>query len=211
MRRKNEKSAEVVRRAADVFAKKGYHGTSVTDLCEALGVRPGTLYYHIGSKEKLLIRIHEAFIEPLIERLRSCVGSTSDPIEALRAFSRELMRTIAADKALVTVFFEMFIPRGEQRWAQVEANRDRVVHLLESILAEGQVQGIFVIPDAIPHLKISALGFLGMHNWAHRWIDPTGPLSPEDISEIFVTQYLNGICISDHLRSSRVARRAAGR
>ena len=45
---------ELTRAAARLFAEKGYHGTSVGDLAEALGVQKGSLYSHIASKEDLL-------------------------------------------------------------------------------------------------------------------------------------------------------------
>ena len=45
---------ELTRAAARLFAEKGYHGTSVGDLAEALGVQKGSLYSHIESKADLL-------------------------------------------------------------------------------------------------------------------------------------------------------------
>jgi AcrR family transcriptional regulator len=45
---------ELTRQAARLFAEKGYHGTSVGDLAEAMGVQKGSLYAHIESKADLL-------------------------------------------------------------------------------------------------------------------------------------------------------------
>ena len=45
---------ELTRAAARLFAEKGYHGTSVGDLAQALGVQKGSLYSHIESKADLL-------------------------------------------------------------------------------------------------------------------------------------------------------------
>src|ERR671937_3118226 len=45
---------ELTRQAARLFADKGYHGTSVGDLAEAMGVQKGSLYAHIDSKADLL-------------------------------------------------------------------------------------------------------------------------------------------------------------
>src|SRR5947207_13304328 len=46
--------AELTRQAARLFAEKGYHGTSMGDLAEAMGVQKGSLYAHIESKQDLL-------------------------------------------------------------------------------------------------------------------------------------------------------------
>ena len=45
---------ELRREAARLFAERGYHGTSIGDLAEALGVQKATLYAHIESKQDLL-------------------------------------------------------------------------------------------------------------------------------------------------------------
>ncbi|MBA3717399.1 MAG: helix-turn-helix transcriptional regulator, partial [Actinobacteria bacterium] len=46
--------SELIREAARLFAERGYHGTSIGDLAEALGVQKATLYAHIESKQDLL-------------------------------------------------------------------------------------------------------------------------------------------------------------
>src|SRR5262249_7729587 len=45
---------ELTREAARLFAKKGYHGTSIGDIAEAMGVQKGSVYAHIASKQDLL-------------------------------------------------------------------------------------------------------------------------------------------------------------
>src|ERR671926_1159260 len=50
----SSRRSDLTRAAARLFAQKGYHGTSVGDLAEALGVQKGSLYAHIESKADLL-------------------------------------------------------------------------------------------------------------------------------------------------------------
>ena len=78
--------SELTRQAARLFAEKGYHGTSVGDLAEALGVQKGSLYAHIESKLDLLWEVAregaEAFHTaldtvpedgPVVERIRKAL------------------------------------------------------------------------------------------------------------------------------------------
>src|SRR6201995_4723103 len=46
--------AELTRIAARLFAERGYQGTSLADLADALGVQKPSLYHHIDAKEDLL-------------------------------------------------------------------------------------------------------------------------------------------------------------
>src|SRR5437868_4440338 len=51
---------ELTRAAARLFADRGYHGTSLADLAEALGIQKASLYHHIDSKEDLLWEVARA-------------------------------------------------------------------------------------------------------------------------------------------------------
>jgi len=50
---------EIIDLSATVIARRGYHATSTTELCEANELGKGALYYYIGSKERLLAAIHD--------------------------------------------------------------------------------------------------------------------------------------------------------
>src|ERR671938_853014 len=54
---------ELTRTAARLFADRGYHGTSLADLAEALGLQKASLYHHIASKEDLLWAVARAGAE----------------------------------------------------------------------------------------------------------------------------------------------------
>src|ERR687895_1587741 len=54
---------ELSRQAARLFAAKGYHGTSIGDLAEAMGVQKGSLYAHIEGKQDLLFETMRAGAE----------------------------------------------------------------------------------------------------------------------------------------------------
>src|SRR5919205_3249737 len=50
----SSRRVELTRIAARLFAERGYQGTSLADLAEALGVQKPSLYHHIDAKEDLL-------------------------------------------------------------------------------------------------------------------------------------------------------------
>lgn len=60
---------EIVDASAKVFAERGFHATSTTELCEANGIGKGALYYYIGSKEELLAAIGQGSREVLRRHL----------------------------------------------------------------------------------------------------------------------------------------------
>ena len=51
---------QIMEIAAQIFARKGYRGTSMRDIGEAAGVLGGSLYHHIKSKDALFVELHHA-------------------------------------------------------------------------------------------------------------------------------------------------------
>src|SRR5207249_7417395 len=97
---------ELTREAARLFAERGFHGTSMDALAQALGVQKGSLYSLIGSKQELLFetmkegaRAFHAALDavpedhPAVERirmaLRAHLGVVASQLEVATVFTRE--------------------------------------------------------------------------------------------------------------------------
>ena len=52
-----QQKLSAIRAAAAVFARKGYHGASTTDIANELGIKQGSLYYYFSSKEEALEQV----------------------------------------------------------------------------------------------------------------------------------------------------------
>src|SRR5881394_1693824 len=94
---------ELTRIAARLFAERGYQGTSLADLAEALGMQKPSLYHHIEAKEDLLWEVAwegaEAFHAGL-DRLPEGLAAT----ERIRLALRAHLAVIAGQLDVATVF-----------------------------------------------------------------------------------------------------------
>jgi AcrR family transcriptional regulator len=178
----------VLRVAADIFAERGYHGTSVAELGELAGLKRGALYYHIGSKEDLLYDLCQRHVAEALERGRAAVDSQFTPLEKFRALVREHVCTLSDRRAEVTVVLrEMHALTGERAQSLREL---RATHqqLFAEVLSEGVEQGVFRSSD-----NVTVLAVLGMLNWTHVWFDPQhGPLTALDLAEKLTDIILKG-------------------
>jgi AcrR family transcriptional regulator len=96
---------ELSRHAARLFAEKGYHGTSIGDLADSMGVQKGSLYAHIEGKEDLL---HETMREgaAAFHGALDSVPDGAPPAEKVRLALRAHMRVVSEQLDVATVFVQ---------------------------------------------------------------------------------------------------------
>ena len=64
--RGERKRIEILRAAAAVFRRRGYHGASVDQIARALKMAPGNLYYYFRNKEEILFACHQYSLDRLL-------------------------------------------------------------------------------------------------------------------------------------------------
>ena len=71
--------------ALEVFARRGFHGSSIDEIAQAAGVSKALIYEHFPSKRDLHVSLLETNVQEIFERLASA-AATSEPGEVrLRA------------------------------------------------------------------------------------------------------------------------------
>jgi TetR/AcrR family transcriptional regulator len=91
-----ERTAERILDAAEeLFAERGYNGTTLRDVATRVGVRPPSLYNHFASKDALYAAVLERGIGPLMVVLaRTAAAPASEPSDPERLVS-EVMAILA--------------------------------------------------------------------------------------------------------------------
>ncbi|HSW09668.1 MAG TPA: TetR/AcrR family transcriptional regulator [Bacillota bacterium] len=183
------KERQILDVARRVFRDKGYHAASMQEIAHAVGLQKGSLYYYISGKQELLFRIFDEAIGSMIAQLESIRAIPASPTERLRrAIAAHTVAIADHPDTLGIVLRETRVLSPSQR-DRIDEQRRRYERLLESILIEGIKAGQFREMD--PRLITYAL--LGMTNWVHRWYNPRGRLSAEEIAAIFSDVLLHGI------------------
>lgn len=65
----SEKRHHILEVAIRLFARKGYHATSIQEIVDELGIAKGSLYFHFKSKEDLLISIYNYYIDLIYNQM----------------------------------------------------------------------------------------------------------------------------------------------
>jgi TetR/AcrR family transcriptional regulator, cholesterol catabolism regulator len=175
--------------SAQVFARGGYHATGLTELCAANGLGKGALYHYIGSKEALLAAIHDRVMDEVMrgaDRVAEAGGSASSRLSLL---GDELLDVIHRYPDHVWVFLHEF-PALTGEWAeQFRLRRREYERRVEAVLQDGIDSGEFRPVDA----RLTALAWLGMHNYTYLWLKTGGRLSARDVATPFAEIFVRGI------------------
>src|SRR5919109_1700637 len=179
--------SELTREAARLFAERGYHGTSIGDLAQALGVQKGSLYAHISSKQDLL---HETMREGAnaFHAALDTVPEDAAPVEKIRLAMRAHLRVVAEQLDVATVFVrEWRYLQGERR-DEIVAERRRYEDRFRALFREGRELGQLRtdVDDAA-----AALLVLSAMNWAYTWLAPGRDTN--ELADRFFAILLDGI------------------
>jgi AcrR family transcriptional regulator len=178
---------ELVGVAARLFAERGYHGTSMADLAEAMGVQKGSLYSLTESKQELLVAVARAGATAFHAALDR-VPDDAPPLERIRAALRGHLATVAAQVDSATVFTRewRFLEEPERSAFRAERRRyeERWHELLRDAADRGALRADLDV-DAAVLLVLSAA------NWAYTWLRPGS--DTEALADRFFAILVDGV------------------
>jgi AcrR family transcriptional regulator len=180
---------DIIDNSATVIARRGYHATSTTELCEANDLGKGALYYYIGSKERLLAAIHDRVMDEVLtgaDRVKQAGGT---PPEQLSMLGTELLDVIARYPDHVWVFLHEFPALTGDNATQFRVRRREYEGRVEGVLKAGIKSGDFRKSDP----KLTARAWLGMHNYTYLWLKAGGKLSAAQVADHFADIFIRGI------------------
>ena len=173
--------AELRKVASNLFKEKGYHGTSMQDIADAVGLYKGSLYHHIPSKEHLLFLVVSSALEQTAQSLASICELDVSPLEKLkRAISHHVHYSVSYQSDL-SVLLEDTKHLSPSYRREIVAQQHRYEQHFGEILEEGMRLGVF----REMNVRMATFSILGMCNWIYRWYSPAGPMSPDEISDFF--------------------------
>ncbi len=171
------------------FARKGYHQTTMQDICEESELSPGAIYRYFASKEAILEGINDRSQEmgrALVEEARSLAGGPLDALEIigrtmwLSYFDDPMFETTA--RVNIEVWPEIIRDEALRRNSRKSMAfwRTVVTELLSEARDLGQLKAE-VDPGSLAILFICAHQGLSLY----RLIDPDN-FDPEQLFELLV-------------------------
>jgi AcrR family transcriptional regulator len=178
---------DLTREAARLFAERGFHGTSMDALAQALGVQKGSLYSLIGSKQELLFETMREGARAFHAALDAVPEDTS-AVDRIRLALRGHLRVVAEQLDVATVFTREWRYLEDAYRDEILAERRRYEERWRGLFQEGvESGGLRTDLDA----GAATLLVLSAANWAYTWLAPGR--DTDDLAGRFTAILVDGI------------------
>lgn len=178
------KTLAAIRKAGlDLIYRHGYEATSLRRLAAEVGLREGSLYNHISSKQELLFSLVDDHMDQLLAALTQAMRGVEGAEERLEAFVTFHLRYHMQRPAEVFVINSELRSLDEAGLATIVGKRDSYEAVLIAIL-DG-----FASTDS----RVAAKAIIAMLTGVCTWYRPGGRLSIDEIVALYTRLVMDGV------------------
>ncbi len=184
----HDKRQRILDRAAELFATKGFAGSSIAELARHCGASKSWLYHYYPSKEAILNDILLDHMTLLLATAKQAAASVDEPERQLRAVLRGLLSIYPSATHKHAVLLNELKNLSADQQTEIVGLERQVVDLVADLLQQ-------VNPDLVTagtRMPVTMMLF-GMINWTYTWYRPDGPMSPEAFATLAADLFLHGL------------------
>ncbi len=179
--------ADLIRVSARLFREKGFDGTTVRDIADAVGMRSGSPFYHFKSKQEILAAVMEEGLVAGLAETERIVAGDLPPREKFHALVRSHLETVLGEG-------QDFIPVLLYDWRALSPElQERIIGLKDRYDERWQqVLGLLKQAGLIKSdSKLVRLLLLGAINYSMQWYKPGKGLTIDQLAEQIVAFFLD--------------------
>lgn len=180
-----ESQLAILRACLQLFADYGYHGTSVRDIADAVGIKSASLYKSFPSKQAMLDALTRLGYQEYYERMmNSALAADGGPADRFAAQIRAHM-LVHCELPRLTSVIAIELRNVTPAVADYAANvRAQAADLFNRILDRGEAEGQFRVPNRpLLMVAISSLG-IAVAQWFPYHPDVSADQLTEDYAQL---------------------------
>lgn len=180
--------------AVSVLAEHGVEGMTMERVAAAARLAKGSLYHYFSGKQAILELVHSRLIDPIIEQLQELAASTESAVTKLSNHLEWLFAHVAQHARVFKLLFQDYAALGLLQSSE-RRSHELASHFLSQIFRQGIAEDAFRPVEP----QVLTMMFLGLCRGifdAHPLLDT--PQQQQQISNLILTTYLNGIATSDY-------------
>jgi AcrR family transcriptional regulator len=162
--RSEETRANILSAAQKLFAKSGYDGTGVAEICTTAGVSKGAFYHHFQTKQDVFLALLEDWLAGLDRGIQTILGGALDAPRALVKIASLSPMVFSAADGRLSMFLEFWTQASHhpQFWQAAVAPYRRYQELFQHIVQRGIDDGSLLPVDAATTSRLILATVMGL-------------------------------------------------
>ena len=174
--------AFITNTAIELFKKKGYTNTSVTDICKACNITKGTFYYHFPNKDELTYEFYESIFQEFYTVLAELITIPSAKDQLWKVYEFTIDRTIALTPEVLYALLLSDIQKGLSFFSpymdmELDTSGSRNLKLQVELVRKGQSEGSIKPGDPETMVRTFVAALIGI---AIAWSSNGGPFDEKE-------------------------------
>ncbi|MEE6176582.1 TetR/AcrR family transcriptional regulator [Mycobacterium sp. 050134] len=194
---KSQRRDQIMAAAKEVFARKGFHETTIADIAKQAGLAYGSVYWYFQSKDELfhaLMAVEEtALREHIASALSGVVGTDGSEATLRTLLERSVLATLEyfeADKATAKLLLRDPYALGERFERHLGGIYERFIDHLETFVVTAQERGeVVAAPPRMAAYSLAAL----VGQLAHRRLSTDDGVTAAQVTDFVVALVLDGL------------------
>lgn len=159
--------ARILDAATNVFASRGYRGSSMDDIASESETSKGGLYFHFPNKQTLFMALLDQMSSLLMGRVQRAIEDEPDPLRKIDIALRVVLESFASHRSLTRLFFVEAMGAGREFNEKMFEIHRGFSELISKHLAEAVEQGAIGAVDT----RIAGIVWFGaLHEVVTQWV-----------------------------------------
>ncbi len=154
---------------------------TLRQLGPAAGIKAGSVYYYVKSKQDLLFRILKETLEEDFAELENKLSASESPASRLAIFIEWFVRGIVAKKQTCFLWTSEIRSLNPANYRVIAKKSRLFMECLEDIIREGTVAGLYREPD----VEGTAFAIWGLLSSPLMWLYPEQRTDVDEIIALF--------------------------
>ncbi len=187
---KTEKYLKILSSAGAVFAERGFHKSTISQIAATAGVADGTLYLYFKNKDDILYQYISFKTESVFKKMNAAVAEGTTAEEKLRNLIRCHLAEFQND-AHMAIIFQSEVRYLREIEHQIKDISKMYLDLLSDIIEQGQIEGIIRQDLFVGLAKRFILG--AVEGVISTWVSAQGRYDLVSMADPLADLYMNGM------------------
>jgi len=188
---KNHKYHQILEAAVRVFARQGFHQSTVAQIAKEAGVADGTIYLYFKNKDDILVQFFSFRAKQVFESFREAVDRADSSLDKLRNLVRRHLAEFQRDRDGAVVYQVETHQNSRLAEAQIKEMSQMYRDLISEIVEQGQQDGTIRKDLYVGLVKRLIIG--AVDEVINTWLHSDGQYDLVSMADPLVELFMKGI------------------